>query len=115
MNTCGINVSDAGPAPGGGTMVDENRKQNRDREEPMRDRETAERPNERDVDEMERRTPRREPSDIAEDRGLGERGKRGFGGDREADDLGSEMEDETRLDEVEEDDDVEGGTGRRNR
>jgi len=59
---------------------------------------------------------RREAPETADDRGI-DRDRRGFSGDREQDDLGSEMEDDAALDESDdmELDDGLGGPGRDNR
>jgi hypothetical protein len=59
---------------------------------------------------------RREAPETADDRGI-DRDRRSFSGDREQDDLGSEMEDDTALDESDDMDmdDGLGGPGRDNR
>jgi hypothetical protein len=58
---------------------------------------------------------RRESPDMADDRGMG-RDRRSFSGDREHDELGSEMEDDLAVEDSENlDEDEFGGSGRSNR
>jgi hypothetical protein len=59
---------------------------------------------------------RREAPETADDRGI-DRDRRSFSGDREQDDLGSEMEDDAALDESDDvdTDDGPGGPSRGNR
>ena len=81
-------------------MTDRNR--NRDQEQ-LNDQQGAEQ-------------TRREAPETADDRGI-DRDRRSFSGDREQDDLGSEMEDNAALDESDDADmdDVAGGPSRGNR
>jgi hypothetical protein len=66
----------------------------------------------RDGEQIDQNSPeptRRESPDTADDRGI-DRDRRSFSGDRERDNLGSEMEDDLATDESD-DSDMDEGTG----